>query len=620
VSGENLPPSLTASTVTLRVMRPDYVSLHVETEGRTIDAASNADGTFVYDSDHPKVYARTASPSDAMTLLKRIFQPGVGDSRGITAMLAFCAGASLMHQAVSFSVGRAVMMNGEKVTPLLGRSIAFKSPDFPKMKIYLGASDHLMRRIEFSTKKPAISYVETCSNLRINPRLSTEDFAFAPPPHAREKTDYSLVAQSWPNGTASPTPANGILDISYHPASPVLHEIAGTVLLPDGMPASRAKVFWITQREERPNEVTASTVADEAGRFAFPNAEALSRDARFCQLYAEAKGHGSNFTGALQEDSDQIRIALHSATELRLPFVDEAGKPVPRLAVRLLSLFGRNQAVSLRKRDDAYSSFAYPMDGALGRAYRTDPNGILTIPDLPQGFAFRLSIEDSRFADMNESDISLSSAAVTNASPITVRPGARITGRVTYLDHRPAAGIHVAAQSAGDRYYRQAGDHVYHDWGEAVTNVRGEYEITRLNPGLHNVGLALNESPGNLEEKWTAPTREQVSLTAGGREGGIDFTLEKGATISGRVTTASGVPVKGAFIGCTGPARPKSGDWTQGASTKADGSYFLRVPPGQQRVYVGPIVPGYQPMQDQERAFTVRNGESKRLDFTLKRE
>ena len=100
-----------------------------------------------------------------------------------------------------------------------------------------------------------------------------------------------------------------------------------------------------------------------------------------------------------------------------------------------------------------------------------------------------------------------------------------------------------------------------------MTDDGGRYAITGLTPAnyevvVYSAGYALRWFP-NAYDAFAATA---VAVPPGGTAGDINVTLEVGASITGIVTTAEGVPIADATVVVKG-----AGD-EPGASTDADGS------------------------------------------------
>jgi hypothetical protein len=137
-----------------------------------------------------------------------------------------------------------------------------------------------------------------------------------------------------------------------------------------------------------------------------------------------------------------------------------------------------------------------------------------------------------------------------------------------------------------------------------------------MRPGTFNVAIGLN---ADLSQSCTAVAYEALSLEQGEHAAGKDFQLIPGALITGKVLDANTQkPLAGLSIGVYGPAHPKSGAWVQTCRSGADGSYQLRVPPGDQYVYFQDLPPeGYLEPKVKSQNVTVTVDQPTTVDFLL---
>lgn len=166
--------------------------------------------------------------------------------------------------------------------------------------------------------------------------------------------------------------------------------------------------------------------------------------------------------------------------------------------------------------------------------------------------------------------------AIPQVVDVQLLPGMTIEGRVLDLvTGRPAAGARVSAQGV-DRSASPGG-------GEAIADDRGEYRL-RLPAGSYNIvaqkenrlGVALDSFAGPVGETTRAP----------------DLKLISGGVIAGKVFDIDGNPLsrlrenQALRIGNHGPASPRSGARVAAALVQADGTYRLRVAPGENYPYL----------------------------------
>jgi beta-lactamase regulating signal transducer with metallopeptidase domain len=191
---------------------------------------------------------------------------------------------------------------------------------------------------------------------------------------------------------------------------------------------------------------------------------------------------------------------------------------------------------------------------------------------LPEGCEVKFASENREFAHISESaNVIPSSPTQTAGLPISFRFASSISGKVTH-NGRPMPGIRVGAQ----------GIDPYGEWGDAVTDERGGYEIFQLLPGSYNVTPLLSELQ-NKEFCSAAVPDVKLGET---ETKSANFQLIDGAILSGTVEDAVGNPLRGTLVGIYGPARPTSTAMVQSVKTDEFGRFQTRVPPGQQKVYL----------------------------------
>ena len=156
----------------------------------------------------------------------------------------------------------------------------------------------------------------------------------------------------------------------------------------------------------------------------------------------------------------------------------------------------------------------------------------------------------------------------------TMAAGGSITGKVTKAGTVPLKGICVDAQKVGTFMGLTA---------NASTATTGTYTLTGLAAGTYDVsfrstGFCPNGMAGNYVTQWykdkgNQSTATPVKVTAGTTHATVDATLAAGGSISGRVTKAGTVPVKGICVGAQ-----KVGTFvgtTSNVSTATTGTYTL---------------------------------------------
>jgi len=162
----------------------------------------------------------------------------------------------------------------------------------------------------------------------------------------------------------------------------------------------------------------------------------------------------------------------------------------------------------------------------------------------------------------------------------TLRVGGRITGLVTGADNGlPLAGVRVNASEFSSNNYV----------GEGWSDASGVYTVTGLYDGDFRIsvnetnwipdGYAFQFYPGVLDWQLAAP----VNVSGGGTTGGIDFPLQPGGVITGRVIDqTSGLPLANTKVDI------HADGWGWGTCTDNHGYYVHRaIPYGDFRISSG---------------------------------
>lgn len=174
--------------------------------------------------------------------------------------------------------------------------------------------------------------------------------------------------------------------------------------------------------------------------------------------------------------------------------------------------------------------------------------------------------------------LALSAAGVSPVARAATSGDATLSGVVTRAgDGSPVAGVTVYADGDGGA-------------ASAETDADGRYRLTGLGAGSYLVEFSppiVDDQPPELAHEYWPGVRSPalatpVEVPTGGAVTGIDASLDRTGSISGRVTrAATGVPVAGATV----HLQPE--DHTMGFSTtsRADGTYTLAgVVPGRHYV------------------------------------
>jgi RNA polymerase sigma factor (sigma-70 family) len=292
-------------------------------------------------------------------------------------------------------------------------------------------------------------------------------------------------------------------------------------------------------------------------------------------------------------------LVLNGARAVRVRARDSAGKPVPGIDFVPLTV---------RKRGKLYS---VNLCGSSAKV-RTDLHGVATFDwfpiDVQPGASFTLATTSfymPKWPMLEEGKLdSELTARVLRFTPIT--------GKVMRPDGTAAAGILVAAEGVGPGYPGGS--------SRARTGADGSYKMAL--PPNQSYTLYVNDPD------WAAKSRTGVVVREGQAAPVVDFRLEPGSLIHGRVTAgraaqpAAGVTV---MLFEQGPAVPKgtlidqpanlSDGATRVADTDSDGRYAFRVGPGEYQLS-GPHEPGGRPETER---IKVGDSQDFRKDFQVAR-
>jgi hypothetical protein len=162
---------------------------------------------------------------------------------------------------------------------------------------------------------------------------------------------------------------------------------------------------------------------------------------------------------------------------------------------------------------------------------------------------------------------------------VTLESAGGIVGRMTEAaTGRPVAGAAVAAQLIEQGRRDRSGG-----WGQATTDDQGRFTIGGLEPGVFN--LMLLEVPGRRHATATAVENLRVEANT---EATADLVVIEGHPLRGVVVDRGDgdKPVRGARVGCRGPAQPRSGQALLATETDDRGRFAFHVSPGEHFVFV----------------------------------
>jgi len=170
---------------------------------------------------------------------------------------------------------------------------------------------------------------------------------------------------------------------------------------------------------------------------------------------------------------------------------------------------------------------------------------------------------------------SVAAGAQAQSPPKESKATGSVAGRVT-VDGKPKSGIEITAQPQSRV--------VVKPWPRATTDEDGRFLLTGLEPGPYWVGpqSRIHVSAGRARQ---GAASKDLILAEGEAVVGIDFALETGGIITGRVTDAEGRPVVAELVTLTQIIETErggaSGHYRPSVKTDNSGVYrFYALPAG----------------------------------------
>jgi RNA polymerase sigma factor (sigma-70 family) len=362
-------------------------------------------------------------------------------------------------------------------------------------------------------------------------------------------------------------------------------EVTGVVLGADGKPCAGAQLFLWTSAVKNKADMPMLATTGADGRFRLAVARA-DRD-RDAKIVARAKGLGPDWAEVARIDKGGD-VTLHLAKDdvpINGRIIDLEGRPVAGVTIQVLRLEQSELKSWIDKAKQGISGHqqrelaSIALDGLT--RLTTGKDGRFQLSGFGRERVVLLSVS----GDNIEHCIFW---VMTRSAPVAgLRPGPYGTYSATFTHHalpskpiigtvrdkatgKPLAGITVASSMYNNRW--------------ATTNEKGEYRI---------VGAAKHDkyslSAGNAP--YLNSTKMDIADTPGLEPLVVDFDLERGIAIKGRLTDKStGKPVRGDVSFLPLADNPNLKNYTElgklqiiasnEAQAKADGTYTVTAIPG----------------------------------------
>ncbi len=306
-------------------------------------------------------------------------------------------------------------------------------------------------------------------------------------------------------------PGPGSVDLGTLTLAPGVR-IEGRVADAAGRPLAGAGV-WLTEADRLPSRALAETlrpqepaaVSDEAGRFAIAD---LTRG-RMVNVLLAREGYLPAWVARVEAPPARpLAVVLEPASGIRGRVEDESGEPVPGASVRLRPATPPPGTVGVERRRSENT-----MD------VRSDRDGTFALAEVAPG---QVTLEASAegFLPLEPVEIQVPLRGAVEDVRLVLDRGATVSGQVTTTGGEPVAGVSLRIGPAS---------------GES--DAEGRYRLAGVPLGLKGLYLSHPAYKGKAREVDVQPGENRV-----------DVTLERGATVSGRVVDEAGTPRIGAAL------------------------------------------------------------------------
>ena len=251
----------------------------------------------------------------------------------------------------------------------------------------------------------------------------------------------------------------------------------------------------------------------------------------------------------------QVSLVLNGARTVRVRAVDSANRPVAGVEIAPVSVYKKGKLGVVNLHASVKAS--------------TDPQGLATLDWLPIDALSQTRVWFAAHNYTGTSWAQLKPGALSDELTLRVLRPTAISGKVTRPDGVGAAGILVIAEELNP--YTQHGPQ------QSRTSDDGSYSIDVIPDQGYMIHIR--------DEDWAARARTVAEVREGVARTGIDFRLERGGVIRGRVTGSKpSQPAPGLLVTLIDENMVAAQGLTEGfartALTDRAGRYAFRVPTG----------------------------------------
>jgi protocatechuate 3,4-dioxygenase beta subunit len=384
--------------------------------------------------------------------------------------------------------------------------------------------------------------------------------------------------------------------------------VFGRVVNSDGKPVPAARVVLLGSSDgTAPPPIATSANTDSDGRFQLP---ASAVGSPVANVLVQADGY--RITGALldadSEPDDPYEIVMPPAKQVSVKLIRPDGQPAP--GVRIVPKYVQAKASPTSPAAYYYIELPQELRQVLGAT--SDDQGQCVIASLLDNGLTPLETSDERFAQIGlDNSATETNADGTKRLVITLHPAGGFSGRVVYSDTgKPAEGLRIAAHCCDETPSM--------GYDSDITDAQGNFHLKQLPPGHYNIAADVT---GEMAHHYTVRAIENIALGSGQTISGQDLRLVPGTPLTGKVTIkGSSEPVPGIELFIFGPAHPRSGSWAGTVNSGPDGSFALRLPPGQHVLtIVSQAPPGLQKPKTGAKEITILDGTPATVAFEFTR-
>ncbi len=189
--------------------------------------------------------------------------------------------------------------------------------------------------------------------------------------------------------------------------------------------------------------------------------------------------------------------------------------------------------------EKAYISIEAEQSTKRRTSAKTDENGSYKISTLDTG-SYTLKATAKGYMKATRPGVTVRVGQATDGINFSLLPQPRIRGTVTLEGGGVAKGTELRLSSAGSFITGLTG-RLFYGKADGVADEYGRYEIVKGKPGKRYIVTAY--LPG-----YVSAVSEPFQLVPGRDQEGVDFSLKKGCSLSGRVTDEKQNPVSGAKV------------------------------------------------------------------------